>query len=489
MENAHENGLWMDIQEIETTTPEEEPQGLWGLLQEKADQNLPLPCREGTGEGDGLWQSLQQRLNLSRRRPKRIAEYELAHLGVGSDHEYYVLKNPTAHTYVRCTPQDFSLWEMMDGRHSMRDLAVAYFAEFGSFPFERLVSLITQLGEAGFLEEKRVQVFNTLGQRLEGRSWTQRLNRWAGILMHHEFRFRLPDGFFDSLYRHGGWIFFSKVAQTLYIPLTLVGLILFLGQYYTSAYPLLNEGESWRGVLLLLLISYMVTPFHECAHGLACKHYGREVLGAGAMLYHGSLVFFVDTNDIWLAPKEARIVVSWAGPFSTTLIASVCSIVAALLPARSPIGSSFFKVALVCYLSALMNLNPLLEWDGYFILMDYLEIPRLRQKALGFLKRELPKRLARGWQTFSREELIFTVFGLLSTLWMVITFVLGLFFVRDNVNAMVQELGTGQNQVSIIVLSILVLLYGLPPVVGMVLKLTTSVIEGVERLFHRPSTV
>jgi putative peptide zinc metalloprotease protein len=474
MENTHENGLWMDIQETEATTPEEEPQGLWGLLQEKADQNLPSPCREGTREGDGLWQSLQQRLDLSRRRPKRIAEYELAHLGVGSDHEYYVLKNPAAHTYVRCTPQDFFLWEMMDGQHNVRDLAVAYFAKFGSFPFERLINLIGLLGEAGFLEKKPVQVFDALSQRFEGHSWAQRLNRWANVFMYHEFRVRRPDVFFDVLYRRGGWVLICKTAQILYIPLALAGLTLFLfclGNVSSKTWEYYTLWKSYElNVWLLLLISYLVIPFHECAHALACKYYGREVLGAGAMFYYGAPAFFVDTSDMWLAPKRARIVTSWAGPFSSILIASVCSIAAAVAapPPDLLVRKYLFSAASICYLSALMNLNPLLELDGYFMLVDYLEIPRLRQKALDFVKVELPKRLFRERGRFGQEELLFTVFGLLSALWTATAFALGLYLVWNEH-------------------TVIVLIYGLPRAVGLALKAAAGVAAGTKNLARQVS--
>lgn len=487
MDNTHKSGIWTHTQETGADVSEEEPQGLWGLLEEQTARNLPRSCREkAEGEFD-VWRSLQTRLDLSRQRPKRIAEYEVAHLGAGSDHEYHVMKNPAAHTYLKCTPQDFFLWEMMDGQHTVRDMAVAYFAEFGSFPFKRLVNLIGLLGEASFLEEKPVRVLDTISRRFEGRSWAQRLNRWSDALMHHEFRLPNPDAFFDGLYGRGGWIFFSPIAQALYVPLTLIGLILFLGEYYIGNYSPLKTGGSYGlGILLLLVIGSLVAFSHECAHGLACKHWGREVLGTGAMLYYGSPAFFVDTSDVWLASKGARTTVSWAGPFSTVLIASVCSTVVALLR-DSPASSFLFQVAFACYYNALVNLNPLLELDGYYILMDYLEIPRLRQKALDFARRELPNRLFRERGTFSREELIFTIFGLLSALWTATALVLGLRFVKGHLKVMLDELQTGKDTLSIIVVGIIMLIYGLPLVGGLILKTATGVVIGTKRLFHRGS--
>jgi putative peptide zinc metalloprotease protein len=484
MESTRRNSLWAD-QEAWVDIPKEATQGLWDLLEEKTTPSSTSPRGGRPGDKFDLWQSLQTHLDLSRRRPKRIDAYEVAHLGVGPDHEYYVLKNIAAHTYLKCTHQDFFLWEMMDGQHTVRDMAVGYSAKFGSFPFERLLNLIGLLGEAGFLEEKPMQVFDTLNQRFEGHSWAQRLNRWADALMHHEFRLLNPDAFFDALYRRVGWILFSRVTWALYIPVTLIGLILFLGEYYTRTDSPLKTGESYGlGILLLLLIGCLVMPIHECAHGLACKYHRREVLGAGAMLYYGSPAFFVDTNDMWLAPKRARIGVSWAGPFSTILIAGICSTVVARLPDWPP-SPILFQVALVCYYSALINLNPLLELDGYYILMDYLEIPRLRQKALDFVKGELPKRLFREWRTFSREELIFTVFGLLSALWMATALALGLRFVRIHLRIMLDELQTGRDILSIIVVGIMLLVYGVPLIGGLALKAATSLAAGTKKLFHR----
>jgi putative peptide zinc metalloprotease protein len=488
MGNAHEYSLRTDVQEVMVDIPVEEHQDLWDQLEEKTADSLLCPRGEEPGGRFDLWKSLQQRIDLSRRRPKRITGYEVAHLAIGSDHEYYVLKNPTASNYLKCTPQDFFLWEMMDSQHTVRDMAVAYFTEFGSFPFERVVRLIDQLSEAGFLEEKPLRVFNALGQRIKDCPWAQRLNRWADALMHHEFRIRNPDAFFAGLYRRGGWAFFGRAARALYIPLTLVGVILFLREYYTGVYPLLKAGESYgQGLLLLLLISFLVAPIHECAHALACKYYGREVLGTGATLYYGSLAFFVDTNDVWLAPKRARIAVSWAGPFSTILIASVCSTIVTLLPEWS-VSPFLFQVSFMCYYSGLMNLNPLLELDGYYILMDFLGIPRLRQKALGFVKEDLPKRLFQDWRTFSQEELIFSVFGLLSALWTAIVLVLGLRFVHSNLLIMLRELRTSQDPLSITVLGIVVLTYGLPRVGGLALKAAAGVAAGAKNLCGRIST-
>lgn len=495
----------MDMQQIRATTPEEESQGLWGLLEEKSTEKLPSPAEGGGSGGFDLWNGLQQRMDLSRRRPKRITKYEVAHLGAGSDQEYYVLRNLAAHSYVRCTPQDFFLWKLMDGQHTVRDLAVAYFAEFGNFSFERLLRLIAHLGDTGFLEEKPLQMFDALRQRFERRSWVRHLERWGNALWHQELRIRNPDAFFGALYRRGGWILFGKVARAVYIIVAATGLTLFLYGCCTSPYTLRkSEGSYALHLSLLLIMSFLVIPVHECAHALACKHYGREVLGAGAMLYYGVPAFFVDTSDMWLAPKRARIAVSWAGPFSTLVIAGLFTLFTSLanllccppisrllsinqfLPTDQLISVSQLldQVAFAVYINTLINLNPLLEWDGYYILMDYLEIPRLRQKALDFVKSELPKRVFRDRGAFSREESLFTVFGLLSALGTAITLLLSL----STYLKIKEGLPTGRDPLLLIVVSIIVLIPGWPLVAGLAFKLASGVAAGTKKRFNRAAT-
>ena len=85
---------------------------------------------------------------------------------------------------------------------------------------------------------------------------------------------------------------------------------------------------------------------------------------------------------------------------------------------------------------ALTNLNPLLEWDGYFMLMDWLEIPMLRRRSMDFVKRKmLGKITSRG--SFSREEKIFAVFGVAAMVYTVTIIIVAMLFWRSRVASFV----------------------------------------------------
>ena len=93
--------------------------GLWTTLEQAVEQE-----REPTSD---LWETLRERLDLSKSKPRRIAHVEVAHRTARGE-EYYVLKHLEGDTYLRLDARDYFLWELMDGQHSIRDLAVAYFA-------------------------------------------------------------------------------------------------------------------------------------------------------------------------------------------------------------------------------------------------------------------------------------------------------------------------------------------------------------------------
>jgi putative peptide zinc metalloprotease protein len=102
---------------------------------------------------------------------------------------------------------------------------------------------------------------------------------------------------------------------------------------------------------------------------------------AGFGWYWFAPVFFVDTSDMWLGSRRQRVIVSLAGPYSTLVLAGVLMSVAVALP---PVALAVvWTLALPIYLSVLLNLDPILEYDGYYVLTDLLRRPNLRREALG----------------------------------------------------------------------------------------------------------
>ena len=199
---------------------------------------------------------------------------------------------------------------------------------------------------------------------------------------------------------------------------------------------------------------------HEAAHAFATKHFGRKVRRGGLLIYFGSPAFFVDTMDIWMEPKKSRIAVSAAGPYSGLLVGSMCMlIIAGTGFADTTLNSVIFKVAIWAFVfGALTNLNPLLEWDGYFILMDWLEIPMLRKRSLDFVRRNMMNKIFLR-EAFTREEKIFAVFGVTALMYTVTMIGVALFFWQSRVSNVLESVG---GWVFWLLIGLIVLVLGIP---------------------------
>ena len=152
--------------------------------------------------------------------------------------------------------------------------------------------------------------------------------------------------------------------------------------------------DPWYLTWFLVALFVVLLIFcHELAHALVCKSFGREVRRGGFALYLGIPIFFVDTTDIWLENRGRRIAVSAAGPFSDLTLGGACSLLAVALPVDA--ADAVLFLASIAYLAFLMNLIPLLKLDGYYILVDLLEIPMLGPRSFAFVREHLLGKLWR----------------------------------------------------------------------------------------------
>jgi putative peptide zinc metalloprotease protein len=150
-------------------------------------------------------------------------------------------------------------------------------------------------------------------------------------------------------------------------------------------------------LLLLWGVFVFVKLIHELGHAFGCRRFGGECHELGIMF----LVFiptpYVDASTAWgFSNKWQRIFVGAAGMIVELFFASLCAFIWCNVgdPNHNIVGQLAFNAMLVASVTTIIfNANPLLRYDGYYILSDFLEIPNLRQKsteyALGLIKRHI----------------------------------------------------------------------------------------------------
>lgn len=429
-----------------------------------------------------LWKWLEEKMDFSRYAP-RPQEGIVSRKFEGKRGSYHILKSPTGQ-YMKMEPTSFFLWSNMDGSKTIADIAVAYFFEFGAFAFARLRTLVFSLRQKGFLDDPPFYLYVWLQQLLRSSGIASWGNSIARSFLQREFAIRGLDGILTRLYRGGIRLLFLKPMVRLYWLIVAAGAVIFTQLVIQGRYSLLKSNNSVGLGILWLYAGLVITiVLHEGAHAFTVKHYGCEVRRGGVMLYLGMPGCFVDTQDIWLADKKARIAVSWAGPFMNLILGGILAGVIFFFPTLA-LSDVLFKLAAVTYLNGVLNLNPLIEMDGYFILMDWLEMPSLRQRSLSFLREKLFAKL-RALERFSSEERIFLVFGLLAAVYTVYFLSMSLFIIQRWVLQAVVNLWNRPSIWGKLLIAVVVVVGALPLAYSLLRRVYLAVVRAVAWLAAR----
>ncbi|HEX3053865.1 MAG TPA: hypothetical protein VHP83_24620, partial [Aggregatilineaceae bacterium] len=380
--------------------------------------------------------------DLTTFKPRKMQGYALKRLTDARGDTYWILKNLRTDAYLRLTAEQVFLWEQMDGSASVQDIAVAYMLEYGKLAITGLIMLLEQLQEKGFIEPL-VNIYGALDQTVAQRQANVLWRRAVRRFMYTEYSVGGIDNLITRSYQRAGRVLFNRMLQWFMITVMVIGGMAFLGLLFgiidrdLSVISGAGVGAI-VGVISLYLLQAITLLIHEWSHAIATKHYGREVRRGGFLFYMGMPAAFVDTTDIWMEPRKPRIVVSWAGPHSGFFLGGLASLLLLAGPGTFLTGL-LYQFAVLTYMTSFMNLNPLLKLDGYYILMDWLEIPRLREKSMAFVMGPMRAKL-RKREAFSRDERIFAIFGLLAGLWTIIALTLAVLMLGGYVLRFAQTL-------------------------------------------------
>lgn len=324
--------------------------------------------------------SLQPAETVQGRNPRLRSGYALKRLDASEGDRRWIVRDLHGRGFLRISDRDAQLFRLLDGSRSLMDLVGEAENAFGEMGAVRLARLLADLGERGMLAGVESST------SLETPAPEGRLRRLT------KTRERTIDGigpFFESVYRHGGWVLFTRPALFALGALAVIGfgvwIALVVGRYGT---PFVVAHRLVLGGLVFLVGRFLLVGLHELAHGLAMESVGRRVQRAGLKSVFVFPYAFVDTSEVWFEPRNRRFAVSVAGPLSDFTLASVFSIICLLLDAGT-IRDVTFQVAFAGYVAAFFNLNPFLERDGYHILADRLNVPGLRARAREELRRRL----------------------------------------------------------------------------------------------------
>jgi len=341
-------------------------------------------------------------------RPCRVTQWTLRAQRRADGERIYVLKDERRARYFRLTERGLFVWEALDGTRTLREVLPAYRLRFGQDGTALVSSLAGRLRRHGFVTSLGPPVQSADRRSLSGAG----LAAGAHRLLTARLTLTNVDAALTALYQRVGRYNYTWPAQALWLLLAVGGGAVFCFLWFGHHVQVVaGGGTGWLVPLILVLGWTIHVPIHELQHGLTAKHFGCEVRRAGVGWFWFAPMCWVDTSDSWMEGRWRRIAVSFAGPYSNLVQAGVLSLALLVVP-DGALRDGLCAVVLMLYVGFLTAFNPLLEHDGYYMLMDVLETSHLRRKALGFLALDLLPRLRAGRLT--RAEQGYTVYGLLS---------------------------------------------------------------------------
>ncbi|MFN0038989.1 MAG: PqqD family peptide modification chaperone, partial [Burkholderiales bacterium] len=299
---------------------------------------------------------------------------------------WYILQDQSSERFHRFSPPAYKIIGLMDGVRTVEDIWNIVLTQFGDDAptQDEVIQLLGQLHGADVLQcdvpPDTQEIF-----RRRTRAAKSRLRKKLLSIFAWQIPLFDPEKFLNAtlpLVRPlVGW-----VGLLAWIGAVTAAVVLGSAHWSEFTENVFDRMLAPGNLVMLWLLFPLVKLLHELGHAFAVKIYGGEVHEMGLMLLVFSPTPYVDASAAWgFRSKWQRIVVGSAGMAVEVFIASIAMLV--WLAVEPGVARSLcYNTILIAGISTvLFNANPLLRFDGYYMLMDYLEIPNLNTRATKYL--------------------------------------------------------------------------------------------------------
>ena len=299
---------------------------------------------------------------------------------------WYVLQDLSSERFHRFSPSAYMIIGLMDGQRTVQEIWETALGQLGddAVSQDEVIQLLGQLHSADVLQcdvpPDTAELFRRRQRQV--RSQIQRkvmsLFAWQIPLFDPERVLNRLMPYVQPLFSWAGLVLWAAVVGT--------ALVLGWTHWPELSQNVLDQLLLPHNLVLMWLLFPVIKLLHEFGHAFAVKAFGGEVHEMGVMILVLTPVPYVDASSAWaFRSKWQRVLVGGAGMVVEVFIAAFALFLWLNLE-PGILRSLCYNTILIAGISTvLFNANPLLRFDGYYMLMDYLEIPNLRQRATQYL--------------------------------------------------------------------------------------------------------
>ncbi len=296
---------------------------------------------------------------------------------------WMVVSDPFANRHYRVRPAAWRFIARLDRARTVDAVWQEVIArEPEAAPGQReVIEVLTQLHGANLLVADVAPETWSMVERRQREQRRMARQQWMNFLF---LRIPLfdPDALLEKL-RPLGRLLISPVGALLWLIVVGLGakaVIDHWGVFREQTQGVLAPGN----LVWLYLVWSVVKIVHELGHGMVTKRYGGEVRSCGVMLLVFTPVPFVDTSAAWaFRQRWQRLLVGGGGMLFELFLAAIAALVWAQAGGEGTVGNLAYNIIFLASVSTLLfNANPLLRFDGYYMLADGVGVPNLQRQAL-----------------------------------------------------------------------------------------------------------
>lgn len=303
---------------------------------------------------------------------------------------WWTVKDPLTLRYFQLRDEELFVLRQLDGRTPVGSILEAFWRREAPtrLAVEELLAFVQRLAAQGLVTGSAPPAADDVLARRNRRVRRQRGARLANPLA-IRWRGFDPQPLLDAVYPLFRWIY-SPWVLAAGAAVLLAAVLLIVGDWsqFRLRLPAASALISPGNLVWLALALAVVKVLHELGHALTCRHMGGECHELGLMLLAFVPCLYCNVSDAWLLPSRwRRIAVSAAGIAVELFLAALCTF-CWWYTDPGPLNSLCLSIMIVTSAGTLLlNGNPLLRYDGYYILSDLLDVPNLRSRAGTALRR------------------------------------------------------------------------------------------------------
>jgi putative peptide zinc metalloprotease protein len=356
---------------------------------------------------------------------------------------HFILKDPSNQAYYKFSPSEWEIISLFDGTRTVDQMVDEYNRRHPNdiIDDESIASYKQDLRDMEILDipsiEKNLMLMEKIREQRKERAAGP--SKWSN-LMEVTFSAWDPDEWMTRVIPRFRFLW---TKEFFVISIIMVALMLFVNflkwDEFTEGTIRLytfTDKSLWE-ILVFLILMTTTGTIHEFGHAMTLKHYGGEVHQMGFLLFYLSPAFYVDVSDSYILPRKERLWVTMAGTYTELILCSIATFFWYFATPGTLIYDLAFQVILFTGISSFfINMNPLIKLDGYYAVMDLVEIPDLREESFAYLSRLIKKNIFRmkveePEDMTRRKRRIFLTYGVLAILYTTLVYVLIVFWLRN----------------------------------------------------------